>query len=209
MDEDSLTSSMGDLSRVPREVVNVNDTNLRVRLRDDDDANLLNPVNQRPRRIDGYSTPGPYNENGSSESAIRHTTIVRLRTLTEEGAEPCMVVAINVQILRIIVHNPHVQNGSSVQAYSRGRFGGAVRPSSMPYTRLLLCRVFSEKDGNLLVYIMESPSLNKNSNLWLNNVELRDNGVITIGTVFRVISSLPISNYLRGDIPLIESHHPN
>ena len=67
---------------------------------------------------------------------------------------------------------------------------------------------FSEKDGNLLVYIMESPSLNKNSNLWLNNIELRDNGVITIGTVFRVISPLPISNYLRGDIPLIESHHP-
>ena len=67
---------------------------------------------------------------------------------------------------------------------------------------------FLEKDGNLLVYIMESPSLNKNSNLWLNNVELRDNGVITIGTVFRVISPLPISNYLRGDIPLIESHHP-
>ena len=48
----------------------------------------------------------------------------------------------------------------------------------------------------------------QNSNLWLNNVELRDNGVITIGTVFRIICLLPVTNYLRGEIPLIESHHP-
>ena len=56
--------------------------------------------------------------------------------------------------------------------------------------------------------MMESLSLNKNSNLWLNNVELCDNGVITVGTVFRIISPLPASNYLRGDIPLIETHQP-
>ena len=120
-----------------------------------------------------------------------------------------MLCAINVQVLRIIVHNPHVQNGLSVQAYSRqgGRFG-QIKPSSMPYTRLLLYRIFSETEGNLLIYLMESPSLNKNTNLWLNNVELRDNGVISVGTVFRIINPLPVTNYLRGDIPLIETQHP-
>ena len=92
--------------------------------------------------------------------------------------------------------------------YSRPRGYGPVRPSSMPYTRLLLCRVYSEIDGSLLVYIMESPSLNKNNNLWLNNVELRDNGVITVGTVFRITCPLPVTSYLRGGIPLIETQHP-
>ena len=55
---------------------------------------------------------------------------------------------------------------------------------------------------------MESPSNNKNTNLWLNNVELRDNGIITVGTILRIISPLPVTNYLRGDIPIIETIHP-
>ena len=133
-----------------------------------------------------------------------------LGDLTKDNAEPNMRSAMNVQILRIIVHNPNINKGSSgAQVYSRPSRGyGPLRPSSMPYTRLLLCRVFSEAEGYLLVYIMESPSLNKNNNLWLNNVELRDNGVITIGTVFRIICPLPVTGYLRGDVPLIESQHP-
>ena len=67
---------------------------------------------------------------------------------------------------------------------------------------------FSESEGKLLVYLMESPSLNKKTNLWLNNVELRDNGVISIGTIMRIISPLPVSSYLRGDIPLIQTQYP-
>ena len=207
MNEEASLNHMS-INSHPRSEDNDDDDNSRVRLRDHNNDYLeQNRENQRPRRIDGYSIPGPFNDNIASRAAIRHTTISRLSSLTEKGAEPSMFSAINVQILRIIVHNPHVQNGSNIQAYSRSRFG-SVRPSSMPYTRLLLCRVFSEEDGNLLVYLMESPSLNKNCNLWLNNVELRDNGVITVGAVFRIISPLPITNYLRGDIPLIETHHP-
>ena len=58
-----------------------------------------------------------------------------------------------------------------------------------------MCRVFSEKEGNLFVYLMEGT--NKNTNLWRNNVELRDNGTITIGTILRIAAQLPIDSYMR------------
>ena len=41
-----------------------------------------------------------------------------------------------------------------------------------------------------------------------NNVEFRDNGVISIGTFFRVVTPLPIENKMRVDIPLIKTHIP-
>ena len=185
----------------------VREDNPRIRRNVETHDNDFEPQNQRRRNIDGFILPEPFSNTPTSQSSIRHTNVVSLGILTDPEAEPSMVLALNVQILRIIVHNPTVQNGSNVQAYSRSRYG-PIRPSSMPYTRLLLCRIYSESEGNLLVYLMESPSLNKNTNLWLNNVELRDNGVITVGTIMRIISPLPVSSYLRGDIPLIETQHP-
>lgn len=113
--------------------------------------------------------------------------------------------AIVLQLICLIPHNPHLQNGKA-QTYSRPRGYGPVHPSSMLYTRLFMCRVFSEKEGNLFVYLMEGT--NKNTNLWRNNVELCDNGIITIGTILRITAPLPIDSYMRGDIPLIQTHYP-
>ena len=70
-----------------------------------------------------------------------------------------------VQILRIIAHNPHVQNRSSVQTYSRPRGYDPVRPSSIPYTRLFLWRDYSAVKGCTLVYLMKSPSKTQIQNL--------------------------------------------
>ena len=44
--------------------------------------------------------------------------------------------------------------------------------------------------------------------MWKFNVELRDNGTVTIGTVFRILAPRPIENLMKGDIPLIESKFP-
>ena len=63
--------------------------------------------------------PDAYNDNARSNFAIDRTTIVPLNDLTRPGAEPSMRCALVAQILRIIVHNPNVQNGSSAQTYSR------------------------------------------------------------------------------------------
>ena len=48
----------------------------------------------------------------------------------------------------------------------------------------------------------------KNKDMWKFNVELRDNGTVTIGTVFRILVPLPVENLMKGDIPLIESKFP-
>ena len=152
-----------------------------------------------------FDLPGPILDSTSNHRSIERTEVVSLSCLSEHGAEPQMDRAIVLQLIRLIPHNPNTQNGNA-QTYSRPRGYGPVRPSSMPYTRLFMCRVFSEKEGNLLVYLMEGT--NKNTNLWRNNVELRDNGIITIGTILRITAPLPIDSYMRGDIPLIQTHYP-
>ena len=37
---------------------------------------------------------------------------------------------------------------------------------------------------------------------------MRDNGTVTVGTVLRIVSPLPVTSYLRGDIPLVQSNQP-
>ena len=111
----------------------------------------------RPRLVTGFMMPDAHICNGNSRASISRTTIVNLHVRTDPNAEPSMRRALVVQILRIIAHNPHVQNGSNAQTYSRPRGYGPVRPSSMPYTRLFLCRVYSDNEGSTLAYLMESP----------------------------------------------------
>ena len=44
--------------------------------------------------------------------------------------------------------------------------------------------------------------------LFERNLEYRDNGTISIGTYFRILSPLPIENNMRGDIPLVKTQLP-
>ena len=77
------------------------------------------------------------------------------------------------------------------------------------FSRLLLCRIHSEQNymiGSKLIYLMESK--NSNKCMFDKNVELRDNGVISIGTFFQIISPHPIVKKMRGDIPLLKTNKP-
>ena len=73
----------------------------------------------------------------------------------------------------------------------------------------MLCRIYSGNNSSIdskLIYLMESK--NSNQCLFNKNVEIRDNGVISIGTFFLIITPLPIENKMKGDIPLIKTHYP-
>ena len=48
-------------------------------------------------------------------------------------------------------------------------------------------------------------SRNQNTSLWNRNVELRDNGVLSIGTVFRIIDPCPIGSLMASDITLLNT----
>ena len=108
-------------------------------------------------------------------------------------------VYVDVQLLRLITPN------SSQKAVI---YGARRRTNNQEviFSRLLLCRIHSEQNYNIgskLIYLMESK--NSNKCMFDKNVELRDNGVISIGTFFRIISPHPIENKMRGDIPLLKT----
>ena len=46
---------------------------------------------------------------------------------------------------------------------------------------------------------------NSNKALFDRNLELRDNGTITIGSFVRIIAPQPIEDYMNGDIPLLKT----
>ena len=56
-----------------------------------------------------------------------------------------------------------------------------------------------------LVYIMEAR--NMNANMWNKNVNHRDNGAISIGSIIRFPCHMYIETYMRYNVPLIVSHH--
>ena len=111
-------------------------------------------------------------------------------------------VYIDVQLLRLITPN------STQKAVI---YGARRRTTNQEviFSRLMLCRIHSEENymlGSKLIYLMESK--NSNKCMFDKNVELRDNGVISIGTFFRIISPHPIENKMRGDIPLLKTDIP-
>ena len=110
---------------------------------------------------------------------------------------------LDVQLLRLITPS------SQQKAMAYGVRRRINSNQEIIFSRLLLCRVHSQNNyysGSKLIYLMESK--NSNQNMFNNNVEFRDNGVISIGTFFRVVTPLPIENKMRGDIPLIKTHIP-
>ena len=55
----------------------------------------------------------------------------------------------------------------------------------------------------MLFYMIESRNTSKN--LWNRNPQYRDNSVVTIGIIFRVLSLSPIKTIMANDIPMLET----
>ena len=92
-------------------------------------------------------------------------------------------VYIDVQLLRLIT--PSLQQKAMTYGVRRCNNNN----QDIIFSRLMLCRVYSEEkyfNGSRLIYLMESK--NSNQCLFNKNVELRDNGVISIGTFFRIVT---------------------
>ena len=135
---------LGDEDQPPRQRLRVDPLlqGLNIEIDNQDNEDVENEISDLPR---------PILDSTSNRRTIERTEVISLSTLSKHGAEPRMDKAIVLQLIRLIPHNPYSQNGNA-QTYSRPRGYGPVRPSSMPYTRLFMCRVFSEREGNLLVY---------------------------------------------------------
>ena len=54
-----------------------------------------------------------------------------------------------------------------------------------------------------LCYLMETRNINVC--LWNRNIELRENGVLPMGTIIRILAPPPSITYVAGNIPKLES----
>ena len=71
------------------------------------------------------------------------------------------------------------------------------------YTCIFLYILYSHSGGSRLTYTTETWTQNRY--FWIFNVNLRDNSILRIGTIFRVLDPLPVERFMEGDIPLLVS----
>lgn len=150
--------------------------------------------------IPGFVNPSPVDTNVTQKLCLNRLSRVSLSELLSENGIQDNTKFMDLQLLRMVspVNIPGV-NGAYTYASNRNRnrnTGGQTN-----YTRLFLCRVYSDKEGDKLIYLMETKTQNKE--LWKLNPNLRDNGVLSIGTVFRILAPRPIDQLMYGDIPLV------
>ena len=160
-------------------------------LDDDDDANvmLLKPLDPELNR----------------SAMMINTRPISLAALMEENhASIPRKTRIDLQLLRVIANaNTGANQGLRVYGASRANRGNS---STLTYSRLMLCKIVCDSDDQGLVYVMESR--NTNNKLWSRNPQLRDDGEITIGSIIRFISPLPIKTLMAQDIPMLETRFP-
>ena len=113
---------------------------------------------------------------------------------------------IDVQILRIIVQPRGANNQAYTYSNNRGRPGARRQVNQINYSRLFLIRIHNHSEGDRVAYMMESKSTNQV--LWNRNIEFRDNGTVTIGTVIRILSPRPIDGFMPNNVPLITTQFP-
>ena len=140
----------------------------------------------------------------SQVSIFNRLARVNLSDLIREDAFQNNRSFIEIQLMRII--SPvNISGNQGAYIYSnrnRNRNNG----SQTNYTRLFLGRVHASNEGSKLVYIMETRTQNRD--LWKMNVEHRDDGKLTIGTVFRMLAPRPVESFMVGDIPLLVTKFP-
>ena len=113
---------------------------------------------------------------------------------------------LEAQIMRVIA--PNNANNSAFVYGNRSSRGGR-NSSQVNYSRLFLLRVHCvdhEMENGRLFYLMEARSTN--TSLWERNVEFRDNGVISVGAIIRIIAPQPITSMMNGDIPMVQTPFP-
>jgi hypothetical protein len=137
----------------------------------------------------------------------RRLVNITLSKLMGEDTKQSNRTYIDVQLLRIISPiNVPGSSGSVAFTYASSRNKNRNSGNQANYTRLFLVRVFSENESSKLAYLMEAR--NQNKQLWNSNLEWRDNGVISIGTIFRILGPRPIDNVMSGDVPMLQSDFP-
>jgi hypothetical protein len=174
-----------------------------------EDNNENEDRNQRRRIVIPLS---PEDQAIANSTMMRRSEETSLFNLTDENyreeSEDMMDERyIDLQLLRIIT--PDSSKGASIYQNRGRRVGFNRSKQEVHYTRMYLCRIFSVDHNQRcrsLVYIMQAR--NSNEDLWKLDIELRDNGTLTIGSIFRMIAPHFVEKYVNNEIPLLVSQLP-
>eukprot|EP00957_Ditylum_brightwellii_P108216 8256661-Ditylum_brightwellii.AAC.1 len=49
---------------------------------------------------------------------------------------------------------------------------------------------------------------NMKQSLWQKNLNCRDNGAVSVGSIIRMMCSIPIVSYMHNNIPIVQSPYP-
>ena len=113
---------------------------------------------------------------------------------------------INAQLLRIITPSARDMKAQLYAIRSRRNNRSNSSTSEANFTRIYLLRVISETNTTgRLFYLLESKTCN--STLFNRNIDFRDNGTITIGTIVRVVGPQEIETRM-GDIDMVKTPNP-
>jgi hypothetical protein len=147
----------------------------------------------------------PLDSSLKRSEIISRTNSISLDSLVNESPRNISnLTRIDAQILRVVAKSSHGSNISTRTYGSTSKTRNQV--AIVNYSRLILVRIVTEEESDMVCYLMETPD--KNRDLWMRNPTLRDDGAITIGTVIRIISPEPITRLMADDIPMLETRLP-
>ena len=167
--------------------------------------------NQRPRLNEIIFDPTPeYGSTSYDPNLRRLFSSNRFESVTLQDLRDIdslrTVNYIDVQILRIIVQPRGANNQAFTYSNNRGRPGARRQVNQINYSRLFLIRIHNHSEGDRVAYMMESKSTNQV--LWNRNIEYRDNGTVTIGSIIRILSPRPVDGFMPNNVPLITTQFP-
>lgn len=169
-------------------------------------GNLGGDINPRPTQRQ-RTVLEPYDNTLCNHIIFRDRafTSVSLATLEKEDA---IQNDLNFKYIDVLILRWITSIQTSAHVYSRRKIV-AANNNQMKFSRIILAKVVSDsnvEENARVVYLMEAR--NQNKNLWNKNVNYRDNGAISVGSIIRLPCPMPIDSYMRCDIPLIVSHQP-
>eukprot|EP00957_Ditylum_brightwellii_P104921 7996825-Ditylum_brightwellii.AAC.1 len=159
-----------------------------------------NPKNQRNVKPCTDMTFKPHDTSLQDTSMLQHMSSMSLKTLEKEGQPPSNVGNLDAILLRVVASNGGLNGNQQSTLCFYGPKKNVI--ANAFYSRLLLCKSMSKEEKVQLFYLVKSR--NANNHLWTHNPQLRDDGTITMGTIFGILAPLPIMNYMSGDIPMVE-----
>jgi len=176
-----------------------------VPLADDDSSEEGNPrpranvaIGRMRRELTGNEKLILFDADDRDNRIVTRSPRLTISQLVEELPANLSEGHIDLMIMRSVTNGKRGEPAYQVK-YSNAK--NRNQTNSTPYSRLILCKVMNVEEPNHLVYIMVTKEYNRD--IFDGIMHYRDNGVISIGSIVRMMYPGSIEIILKDDIPVI------